>query len=147
MLKFWYTLYYCRNGIIIPLCWILSLGVSMNIFLLIISEIVVKWLAGYPVLLVEFFFGVNSLNSHKHSERFLSLFSRCSILVSMLFGFWWVSTVPWKTWLLLLAYQCVDVFLITESIFLPGDGQTQPVGQICPVTYIFLYDLWAKNGL
>ena len=28
----------------------------MNIFLLIISEIVVKWLAGYPVLLVEFFF-------------------------------------------------------------------------------------------
>lgn len=28
----------------------------MNIFLLIISEIVVKWLAGYPVLLVELFF-------------------------------------------------------------------------------------------
>lgn len=33
--------------------------------------------------------------------------------------------------------MCVDVFLITESIFLPGDGQTQPVGQIHPVTYIF----------
>lgn len=61
----------------------------MNIFLLIISKIVVKWLAGYPVLLVELFFVcVNSLNSHKHSESFLSLLSRCSILISMLFGFW-----------------------------------------------------------
>lgn len=60
----------------------------MNIFLLIISEIVVKWLAGYPVLLVELFFVCVNSHSHKHSESFLSLFSRYSILISMLFGFW-----------------------------------------------------------
>lgn len=60
-----------RNGII---AFVFSLGVSKNIFLLIISEIVVEWLAGYPV--GTLFVCMNSLNSHKHSEWFLSLFSR-----------------------------------------------------------------------
>lgn len=115
----------------------------MNMFLLMISEIVGEWLAGYPVLFLELFLCINSLNSHKHSERFLSLFSRCGILISMPFGFWWVSTVLCKTWLLLLAYQCVEVFLILKAFFCQGMAKHSPWAKsiLLPIFFCMAYEL------
>lgn len=67
-------------------------------------------------------------------NNFLSLFSRRGIL--MLFCFRWVNfVVQCKTWLLLLAFQYVEVFLILKA-FCYWDGKVQSI--MLPI-YLFIF--------
>lgn len=112
-----------------------------------ISAIVVEWLAGYPVLLLNLFFfsGIKSPNSHKHSEWFWSLFSRWGILMSMPFCVWSVSLVWCKTRSLLLVSQHVGGFLIQKA-FLSQRMATCSLWATSSRLPIFLDDLWTKDG-